>query len=602
LQTISFYSYKGGSGRTLVVANMARYLARFGQKVVAIDFDLEAPGLHYKFSLDRVENPIPAVRGLVDYIHAFLVEGKNLDSLKIGDYVVPVPSSSGSKSIIHLIPAGGAPSEDYWHKLSRIDWQRFLYGEGARGVPFFLELKEKILEELSPDFLLIDARTGVTEIGGVATSLLPEKVVCLVLSTPENLEGARTVLRSLGRIPRMLGRPPMDIIAVLTRIPEFKEPDRENEVIAEVLEFLNQPAEMLEETLNITKAFVLHSEPDLQFSESLRIGGHKSPDESVLLRDYLRLFAHVIPADVIRPHIGSLLNQAKSRVFEDPDGVQKELESLTQFGHPDAYRELIKFYRLRNVTGREILRVGSGLWHSTHDASDSLLQETVRANLKEMVPESRYMSSGQMVGTMDLLRFVEDLWRSLGSKDVDWGARLADSYSNFGQRNHAADLLLELIRSVGPHEKILVQCMRQLMSAEREKDRETLIERFGSSFARNEELAALWAEHALARKDNIHVTRLLEPSLLPLVARGAPMTAIRLLLRGGQPDTAREIARRSIQTILTEGPSSAAFELGKALLEMGLFEEFEKEVRSRFDAEEADRLLRELQVRRRRFR
>ena len=50
------------------------------------------------------------------------------------------------------------------------------------GIPFFLELKERIREEFNPDFLLIDARTGITEIGGVATTVLPEKVVVLLLT------------------------------------------------------------------------------------------------------------------------------------------------------------------------------------------------------------------------------------------------------------------------------------------------------------------------------------------------------------------------------------------------------------------------------------
>ena len=46
MKTITFYSYKGGTGRSLALANAARYLARLEFKVVALDFDLEAPGLH----------------------------------------------------------------------------------------------------------------------------------------------------------------------------------------------------------------------------------------------------------------------------------------------------------------------------------------------------------------------------------------------------------------------------------------------------------------------------------------------------------------------------------------------------------------------------
>ena len=48
---ITFYSYKGGLGRTMAVANIGRLLARrnTGRKVLLIDWDLEAPTLHQHF-------------------------------------------------------------------------------------------------------------------------------------------------------------------------------------------------------------------------------------------------------------------------------------------------------------------------------------------------------------------------------------------------------------------------------------------------------------------------------------------------------------------------------------------------------------------------
>ena len=48
MTTITFYSYKGGVGRSLALTNLAIYLAQFGATVAMIDLDIEAPGLHYK--------------------------------------------------------------------------------------------------------------------------------------------------------------------------------------------------------------------------------------------------------------------------------------------------------------------------------------------------------------------------------------------------------------------------------------------------------------------------------------------------------------------------------------------------------------------------
>ena len=51
MKTITFYSYKGGTGRSLLLVNTAHYIARAGGKVVVLDLDFEAPGLHNKLNV-----------------------------------------------------------------------------------------------------------------------------------------------------------------------------------------------------------------------------------------------------------------------------------------------------------------------------------------------------------------------------------------------------------------------------------------------------------------------------------------------------------------------------------------------------------------------
>ena len=61
MKVITFYSFKGGVGRTLLLANTALFLARANKRVVMLDLDFEAPGLPYKFG-------VKPERGLVDYL------------------------------------------------------------------------------------------------------------------------------------------------------------------------------------------------------------------------------------------------------------------------------------------------------------------------------------------------------------------------------------------------------------------------------------------------------------------------------------------------------------------------------------------------------
>ena len=46
---VTFYSFKGGVGRSMALANVAVLLARTGKKVLCVDWDLEAPGLDRYF-------------------------------------------------------------------------------------------------------------------------------------------------------------------------------------------------------------------------------------------------------------------------------------------------------------------------------------------------------------------------------------------------------------------------------------------------------------------------------------------------------------------------------------------------------------------------
>ena len=185
-----FDTYNAQS-RTLALANIAMRLSEFGKKVCILDFDLEAPGVHYKFPKVDLHNR----KGLVDYIYEYVQTKERPENLQ--EMVITLPPTIKDGEPIQLIPAGDIHDKNYWSNLSNINWTELLYKED--GILFLLDLKERIKNELNPDFLLIDSRTGITEIAGITISLLADHVTLLAVNNPENLFGCKQLLNSILR-------------------------------------------------------------------------------------------------------------------------------------------------------------------------------------------------------------------------------------------------------------------------------------------------------------------------------------------------------------------------------------------------------------------
>ncbi|MBK7057004.1 MAG: hypothetical protein IPH52_18520 [Leptospiraceae bacterium] len=132
-------------------------------------------------------------KGLVDYIYEYSKTKERPENLQ--EMVITLPPTIKDGEPIQLIPAGDIHDKNYWSNLSNINWTELLYKED--GILFLLDLKERIKNELNPDFLLIDSRTGITEIAGITISLLADHVTLLAVNNPENLFGCKQLLNSI---------------------------------------------------------------------------------------------------------------------------------------------------------------------------------------------------------------------------------------------------------------------------------------------------------------------------------------------------------------------------------------------------------------------
>lgn len=69
---VTFYSYKGGTGRTMALANVGWILASQGLRVLVVDWDLEAPGLHRYYHPLLIDPELHATDGLIDLLRAYV--------------------------------------------------------------------------------------------------------------------------------------------------------------------------------------------------------------------------------------------------------------------------------------------------------------------------------------------------------------------------------------------------------------------------------------------------------------------------------------------------------------------------------------------------
>jgi hypothetical protein len=289
METIAFYSYKGGVGRTLLVANAARFLGMVGRRVVALDLDFEAPGLHYKLGrAPRLDQPPSMLGGAVPYLVATARSAKNPPSLEEHMIEIPLPSESGGW--LALMPAGAAPHREYWKSLKQLRERLRLDDPSGKGVAALLDLHTRIQDELKPDYLLIDARTGVTELGGLATTSLADCVVCLLVANQESLDGTLTIVEALRAkaTATPASEESLRVVPVLARTSEY--PTWDGQVGQGVNRLLEVGEGRNVEGTEKLRPFVLPHDERHGATDTIIGGEQKASAFSALHRAYLRLF------------------------------------------------------------------------------------------------------------------------------------------------------------------------------------------------------------------------------------------------------------------------------------------------------------------------
>lgn len=209
-EIITFYSYKGGTGRTMALANLACLLAQqpTDEGVLMVDWDLDAPGLHYFFQ-DRLRGRFGDLQGnsgrfddhpgIIDML--LLVASRVQESARTTE----IEGEARAEEIVAGIDLDQYVIETDVRNLSMIKAGRFDSGYSSRVNGFGWEQLFNLLPHIYRTFaerlaeryryVLIDSRTGLSDISGICTMLLPEKLVVVFTPNRQSLAGVADLVR-----------------------------------------------------------------------------------------------------------------------------------------------------------------------------------------------------------------------------------------------------------------------------------------------------------------------------------------------------------------------------------------------------------------------
>jgi MinD-like ATPase involved in chromosome partitioning or flagellar assembly len=208
---VAFYGFRGGAGRTTTLAHVAALMASRQVQVVAIDLDLEAPGLHHVLACPPPEED----RGTLALLRAAATQGTS-DALRLAPHIVKSGLELGTP--IRVLPAGRLSA----HYLERLeDLGVALWHVAETPSPLQL-LLDQVKTELQPQVILLDCRTGLSGLSASALFHVADVVVCFLPVSEQSLDGLEVLLKGIKAAKLCRGGRP-EVLIVPSMVPEGPE-------------------------------------------------------------------------------------------------------------------------------------------------------------------------------------------------------------------------------------------------------------------------------------------------------------------------------------------------------------------------------------------
>ncbi len=227
--TVTFYSYKGGVGRSLLAANIGVLCARRG-KTLLWDLDIEAPGLH---NIPGLTPSKPLKEGFFEWMISWQESGKASNKADFGK-LLKLACQTPEQDRLFILPAYG-DNKDFAGLFQSIRWDDFLVRDLDSGLALFRSILDAF-GKAGFETVLLDSRTGITDIGGLLAALLPHATVLVGNYGRQNTRGLAHVWQALqpaseGRIAARGVLPPLTRLLVASPIADELDLRAKGEVI-----------------------------------------------------------------------------------------------------------------------------------------------------------------------------------------------------------------------------------------------------------------------------------------------------------------------------------------------------------------------------------
>ena len=424
MDIISFFSYKGGVGRTYLTMQIARCLAGLGKRVIVVDFDFDAPGIPGIFQKNSKEVGLEGEKegyydnikgGIYDLIIEFMIHkdksNQNEFLKRLENYLIPIEEegmikddAGKVKGSIRIL-ASGKINPTYLIDVSSVEWMHLVTAANKEDslltfledslFPALNQIKEK------PDYLLFDSRAGITHYGGILQNVAKHQ--CMIV-TP-NLETNHVLREYL--IPKISGlnvRKLNSFVFAVSRIPgEFSE--MKDELFTETKTYienkLTREMSKISHVLKISSDLKTYYKPYERTLDNRYAGksGKKAVDEGEiqivqLHEDILTLLAGLCP------------DEAKEAVeaFSTPEEETIANAIMDENAKKDV----------------EIVKEAHALWYKIFGykfrlSSENVVFETVNNVMRNIVDQKQNVA----FRVETFLNLLEEIYKTLVEKDVE---------------------------------------------------------------------------------------------------------------------------------------------------------------------------------------